>query len=127
MTRQFFVFLVVGLLSAAVDVGVMTLLIYLKSPYQLATSVGFVTGLLFNYLTHSQVTFKSELTAGSMIRYIAIVILNYILTLGFVAASVHLMENPLIGKIASLPIVAILGYLFGRSWIFRQGAQRTGQ
>jgi hypothetical protein len=37
------------------------------------------------------------------------------------------MENPLIGKIASLPIVAILGYLFGRSWIFRQGAQRTGQ
>ena len=127
MTRQFFVYLVVGLLSAAVDVGVMAFLIYLGAAYQLATSVGFVTGLLFNYLSHSHVTFRSELTAASMIRYIIIVVLNYTLTLGFVAASVRLMENPLLGKVASLPIVAVLGYLFGRSWIFRRGAQRTGQ
>jgi putative flippase GtrA len=122
MTRQLFVFLVVGSLSAALDVGVMTLLLYLGAAYQLATSVGFVTGLLFNYLTHSNVTFRSEVSMVSMFKYIIIVILNYILTLVFVTGSVHLTDNPLIGKIASLPVVAVLGYIFGRSWIFRRNA-----
>jgi hypothetical protein len=62
-----------------------------------------------------------------MTRYIIIVLFNYVLTLGFVAASVRLAGNPLVGKIASLPVVAILGYCFGRSWIFRHSAQNTGK
>lgn len=45
--------------------------------------------------------------------------LNYGLTLGCVALSVALLDQALAGKIASLPLVAISGFVLGKYWIYR--------
>lgn len=119
MKRQFLVYLTVGVLSALLDVAVMQLLIVYGVDYRLATSAGFVLGLVFNYLCHQRITFRSRLSLASTLRYITVVGFNYLITLGLVMATVALWQNALPGKLLALPVVALIGFFAARAWIFR--------
>jgi len=118
-SRQLAVFLAGGVLSAAVDIGVLQLLLHYGAHFALATTVGFMTGLLVNYAWHSRVTFDTAATPSSFARYLCVVLLNYLLTLGCVALADTVFGMPLAGKIASLPLIAVNSYLLGKYWIFK--------
>ena len=118
-SRQLVVFLAGGVLSAVVDIGMLQLLLHYGAHFAVATTVGFGTGLLVNYAWHSRVTFDTAATPSSFARYLCVVALNYLLTLGCVALADSLFGMPLAGKIASLPLIAINSYLLGKYWIFK--------
>jgi len=115
--RQFGTFLAGGLLCALVDIGVMQLLLRSGVHFAGATTAGFLAGLLVNYAFHSRVTFEAAASASSFARYLCVVGLNYLLTI----VCVSLAGMPLAGKIVSLPLVSVSGYLLGKFWIFRKG------
>ena len=117
--RQFLLYLAGGVASALIDVGLMQFLIYSGVDYVAATSVGFVAGLIFNYGYHATVTFTAPPTGRSMGRYLAVVAMNYLFTLACVALSVHLVDMAVVGKLLSLPLVAINGFILGKYWIFK--------
>lgn len=117
--RQFATYVAGGLLCAAIDVGLMYLLMTNGVHHASAASAGFVAGLLVNYAFHSQVTFTQAASKASFARYMCVVGLNYGLTIACVALAVALFDSPLAGKIGSLPLVAVNGYLLGRYWIFK--------
>lgn len=117
--RQFLLYLAGGVLSALIDVGLMQFLIHGGINYVAATSAGFVSGLLFNYAYHARVTFTAPPSGRSMGRYLIVVALNYVFTLACVAASVQLAGAAVIGKLLSLPLVAINGFILGKRWIFK--------
>jgi putative flippase GtrA len=117
---QFLVYLLGGVLSAAVDVGVMQLLIAGGMADLLATSIGFASGFLVNYTFHARVTF-SHASRASFVRYLCLVLINYLLTLAVVALFLHLGGGALAGKLVSLPIIAVNGYLLGKHWVFTSG------
>lgn len=117
--RQFSVFVGVGVLSALVDVGTMLGLTFLGVHYGLAASVGFAVGLVVNYIFHARVTFRAATSVGTAGRFGVIVLLNYIITIGFVFSFQHLFGIPLVGKLLSLPVVAINGYFWSRCWVFK--------
>lgn len=119
--RQFAVFVAGGLLCAAVDICLMQLLLRAGAGAATAASAGFGAGLLVNYAFHSQVTFNASAGAAGFARYLCVVGINYLLTLGCVALGVHLIGMPLAGKLVSLPLVAVNGYLLGKHWIFKKG------
>ena len=121
---NFVLYLAGGVVSALVDIVVMQTMIGSKVAPLLATSVGFGSGLCLNYLFHSRLTFKDALqhTAtgnSSLPRYLLVVGFNYMVTLGMVAASLGLLEQALPGKLLSLPVIAVNGYLLGKHWIFK--------
>jgi putative flippase GtrA len=116
---QFVVFIAGGGLSALVDIGVMQLLIMNQVSALAATSAGFVAGLGVNYAFHSKVTFKNVINAGTLARFICVVGINYMLTLAMVAVSLALFQNALIGKLVSLPVVAVNGFFLSKHWIFK--------
>lgn len=118
-SRQFAVFVVGGLLSAAIDIGVLQLLLHAGMHFAGATTAGFLSGLLVNYVYHSRVTFDTAATPSSFARYLCVVAINYLLTLGCVALAQSLAGMPLAGKIASLPLISINSYLLGKYWIFK--------
>jgi len=118
--RQFAVFVAGGLLCAAVDIGLMQVLLRAGLHYTGAASAGFGAGLLVNYAFHSRVTFDSAADVFGFARYLCVVGLNYLLTLGCVALGVRLAGMPLAGKLVSLPLVAVNGYLLSKHWIFRK-------
>jgi putative flippase GtrA len=121
-SRQFGTFIAGGLLCALVDIGVMQGLLRAGAHFTGATTAGFLAGLLVNYAFHSRVTFDAAASTSSFARYLCVVGLNYLLTMGCVSLAVSLADMPLLGKIVSLPLVSISGYLLSKFWIFRKDA-----
>ena len=117
--RQFVVFLIGGTLSAVIDVGLMQGLVIRGFHYLGAATFGFLVGLLFNYMFHACLTFRTPLSGRSFLRYLILVAANYTFTLAAVSVSVYCGALPVVGKIVSLPIVAINGFLLGKYWIFK--------
>jgi putative flippase GtrA len=117
--RQFAVFVAGGVLSALVDIGLMQALIHYGAHYTGATTAGFAAGLLVNYAFHSRVTFSSAASPGNFARYLCLLGFNYLLTMGCVALSVPLLGSALAGKLVSLPLVALNGFVLGKFWIFK--------
>ncbi len=115
----FLVYVSGGVLSAAVDIGTMQLLLTNGMPTLPATTVGFLTGLIVNYMFHARVTFGKGGSRASFARYLAVVAVNYTLTIAIVTAFEHLAGSALAGKLVSLPVVAVVGYLSGKYWIFK--------
>lgn len=116
---QFLVFIAGGGVSALVDIGLLQLLVYKGVTPLVATSVGFLAGLGVNYAFHAKVTFKNTATLRTLSRFLCVVGLNYLLTLGLVAMSVALAMHPLTGKLVSLPVVALNGFFLSKHWIFK--------
>lgn len=117
--RQFAVFVGGGLLSAGVDIACMTLLLHRGTEPVLAATLGFAAGLVVNYLYHAKLTFAVKVTAASVAKYLSIVGINYLTTIVMVTLADHLFAMPLAGKIVSLPLVAITGFVLSRKWAFR--------
>ncbi len=119
LSRQFAVFVGGGLLCALVDVGLMQLLLTGGAASTAAASAGFGAGLLVNYVFHSRVTFNTTASPANFTRYLCVVGVNYLLTIGCVALAEANFDNPLLGKLLSLPLVAVNGYLLSKYWIFK--------
>ena len=117
--QRFFVYLIGGFLSAAIDVVTFQMLLLADISLFFATTVSFMISLFVNYLFHSKFTFASKVRSSSFARYLIVVAFNYFITLGIVIFFSWLIYNALIGKIVSLPIVAIIGYVSGKYWIFK--------
>lgn len=116
---QFPVYVAIGLISAAVDILIIQTLVWSGFHYTVGVTFGFLVGFLVNYLGHTRVTFKKQETFGNVLEFILVLLLNYLITLFFVALSEHFLDSIVIGKIASLPVVAVNGFLWGKYWVFK--------
>lgn len=119
LNKQFLVYIGGGLLCAALDISIMQLLIWLGINYLFATSVGFFLSFLVNYFYHAKLTFQSVSTPSSFAKFSVVVALNYLITLGCVYVAHTWFGAPLAGKILSLPVIAVNGFLLGKFWIFK--------
>jgi putative flippase GtrA len=120
LSPQLAVYIFGGLVCAAIDVGLMQLLIVNHVNPFVATTAGFLTSLIVNYVFHAKVTFKNIASAATFTRYLCVVALNYLITLGIVAISISLTGVPLYGKLVSLAVISVNGFLLGKYWIFKQ-------
>lgn len=118
--RQFLLFVAGGVLTAAVDIGLMRLALLQGAAPLPAATFGFLAGLAVNYLFHARVTFTLPARRHSLPRYLCVVAINYGLTLLLVALAQALAGDPLIGKLISLPLVAANGFLLSKYWVFKQ-------
>jgi len=117
--RQFALFVAGGALCALIDVGLMQVLLSLGTHHVPAASAGFGAGLLVNYVFHTRVTFNASASAANFTRFLCVIAINYLMTLAAVALAASLFDNPLAGKLLSLPLVALNGYLLGKHWIYK--------
>ena len=118
MSRQFAIFVIVGCLSAMIDVGLMQMLIAAGIHYGIAASLGFSISLIFNYVCQARLTFKSVTSTATILRFGCLVVMNYLLTMAFVICSQHFFDQALIGKFLSLPVIAVNSFLWSRYWVF---------
>jgi len=118
--KQFALFVAGGLVCAAVDVGLMQLLLRAGAGAPAAATAGYLASLMLNYAFHSKVTFDAAASRAGFARYLCVVGINYLLTLGCVSYGAQLLGMPMAGKLVSLPLVAVNGYLLSKYWIFRK-------
>lgn len=85
----------------------------------IATTAGFAAGLAINFLLHTHLTFKTEYAHGALFRYLIVVLANYGLTLVFVSTFHQWLDMAILGKVLSLPVIAIIGFILSKHWIYR--------
>lgn len=117
--RRFVIYIGVGIICALIDIGLMQLLALFGAHFMVATTAGFAAGLVVNFLLHTHVTFSASYSHGALMRYLIVVAVNYALTLASVAIFHAWLDMALLGKLLSLPLVAVNGYWLGKLWIYR--------
>lgn len=120
-------FILVGLIVTAIDLGATWLAVNLTGTRAIAVTLGFSCGLLASYLLHAKITFTANLAPITQIpRFLTLVSLNYLLTIGIVLFSTELLNLPtMMGKILSLPVVAVSSYLISKHWIYQLGPMKS--
>jgi len=116
---QFPVFVAIGLASALIDILLLQTLVWSGFHYTIAVTVGFLVGFFVNYVGHTKFTFQKQKTVGNLLGFTLVVMLNYLITLLCVALSEHGLDSVMIGKIVSLPVVAVNGFLWGKYLVFK--------
>lgn len=113
------IYIIGGLITAAVDVGTMKLLLLNGLPPVAAASGGFVCSILTNYLFQAKVTFGKLASLATFSKYMALVCMNYLVTIAIVALAAACASTPMTGKIISMPIVAVIAFLASKYWIYK--------
>lgn len=119
MTRQFLIYIGVGVMSTVVDIGTIQTLLWFGFHHRIAVSAGFMLGAVFNYFCHERITFRATRSTATLVRFCFLLFVNYLLTMLLVQLSVTLFDSVMLGKLAALPLVAVNGFLCGRYWVFR--------
>ena len=117
--REILSFLVVGGLSAAIDAGVFLLLTALGVTPVLASAISFMSAFVLNYTGNRRVVFRATNGKGYLWRYVTLVLTNLGLSAGLVALGVAVGLLPVVAKIISLVVIAVVNYVAMRQWVFR--------
>ena len=113
-------YFLVGVVSFCLDVGVLWLAYrVLHLPIAVATTMGFLVGLTFNFSASKLFTFgvRSD-TQGQTLRYAALLGVNYLLTLILVSASEAWGPGYLIGKVCAVGLTVCINYFALGHWVF---------
>lgn len=117
--RQLFFYIVVGIMTAVIDISTMQATLYFSKNILFALTLSYIASVVFNFVCHSKITFSFGITIRVIYKYLTVVFFNYFLTVILVYFFVHLDFDALIGKIFSLPIVALIGFVLSKHWIFK--------
>jgi putative flippase GtrA len=119
LSRQLGLYLLIGVLCAALDVGFLSAMLSGGMNTTVAISLAFLVALLANYFAHSVFTFTTRPNRRSWVRYLIVVALNYLITLGFVSMSASVFHSIWPGKIVALAAVAVVGFVLSKKWIYQ--------
>ena len=114
-------FLVVGALSFALDLGLLTLLHeVLDVELWIATPIAFVVSLVFNFLLQRIFTFQATNGRGvSALKYGVLVVVNIFVSDLIVTGFDALGWSYLLGKGTATILTTVWNYFLYRHWIFR--------
>lgn len=121
--NRFLRFILVGAVSAAVDIGSTWGMTYIFSSFYVPVTTGFVIGLMCNYILHTIFTFSATVSVSRQLpRFLTVVAFNYLQTLLIVYLGMNYAGLSTVhAKIASLPFVAAAGFLLSRYWVYAEG------
>lgn len=121
--RNFVVYVIVGCVSASIDLISLWVLIGLNTTQWLAVTLAFIAGFVFNAWAHALFTFEAPLTQQNGIRFTAVVGVNYFLTLLIIEVLSAFSLNLIAAKLVALPIIAASGFLLSKHWAFKAHPQ----
>ena len=116
---QFLRFLLVGGINTIFGYLIYSMLILLRLHYSLASLLGTILGVIFNYFTTGRIVFHHR-DARLMIKFFGVYGISYLVNLFFLIIFDKLQVNMLIaGAILILPI-ALLSYFLNKTFVFKE-------
>lgn len=121
--QRFVRFSLVGSFSFVIDTGTLWLL-HSKAglPLWLATTCGYLLGLTINFCLNRGVTFESSdgHVGRQSAKYLVMVALNYLWTLGIVSAGSLVWRQYLLSKLIATTTYSIVNFFAYQHWVFGQ-------
>ncbi len=119
LANRFIRFLIVGGVNTAFGYGLFSILIYMGLHYSIASALGTIAGILFNYQTTRRLVFASK-QKNKLAHFFLVYLFLYILNVSCLAIFDHFKANLYIaGAILILPM-AILGFFLNKIWVFSE-------
>lgn len=130
MTRlgQIFRYVVVGVVSLAVDLGVLWILHGLLGLWlPAAAAISFLSSFIVNFGLNQRWTFNA--TTGStpvqLVRYTILVVVNTVVTAVLVTAITSTGLDYLFAKLIVVGILTVTNFVLMRVWVFRERHQHA--
>ena len=124
LNREFLIYLYVGGVTFISYMAFIALAVeILNSDYRVGVSVAYLFAVTFHFFANRTVTFRAAnyRLVDQSIRYIAILILNYLITLMAVSFCVgSLGFSPYIGAVFAIVLTVGVGYFASKFWVFRE-------
>jgi putative flippase GtrA len=117
--RQFILYISVGVATALIDVASMQMVLHWSKNVFLSLTLAYILAVAFNFYCHSKFTFTFRMSLFVFCKYISVVLLNYILTVCLVYLLVQIGWSVIAGKIFSLPVVAVVGFILSKRWVYK--------
>ena len=120
-SQQFIIFAGVGAIGTAGHYAVLILLIqFFHIAPVTATSAGFVTGALINYMLNYHVTFNSDKRHREAItKFLTVAFLGALLNGTMMSLGIHVFElHYLIAQVIATCIVLTLNFIASKHWTF---------
>ncbi|MEP1471089.1 MAG: GtrA family protein [Halieaceae bacterium] len=115
-------FCVVGLITAVIHYGILLLGVeQFATDATLASSIGFIVAVSFNYLMHYSWTFDQPAPHGrTLVRYLVMIACGFMINavVMFVASDI-LAILYLISQALAMAAVLVWNYLLANYWVFR--------
>ncbi|MBR0078741.1 MAG: GtrA family protein [Bacteroidales bacterium] len=117
LSPEFIRFVFVACLNTAFGYGLFAFFIWIGLHYTLATLLGTIIGVLFNFKTYGLIVFKNK-NNKLIFRFIVVYVLLYICNIGGIALLKYFgCSSYLAGLIVAAP-VGLLGYLLNKKFVY---------
>jgi putative flippase GtrA len=114
---------IVGAVTAAIYFLVMWIVdMMLGFNYIAAVSIAYFVSTAFHFLANRHFTFNAveDLPQYQVIRYMAMWIINYLITIIIVGVCVERFRfSPYLGVVVSVTITVFVGYFLAQFWVFK--------
>lgn len=120
---QIALFVAVGGLSTITDTLITTMSYRYTKYLALSVLLGYISSLLIGYISHKNVTFKSnQLNKSSLKRYVVAAVFAYFVSLFTVKVFMYTLrvDDAFVPKLLSIPFVALFSFLILKFWVFRE-------
>jgi len=115
-------FILVGFITAIIYFSIFSIIWKLLGiNYKISVSIAYIITMLFHFTMNKKVTFKNHSTTinSQILRYIAMVSVNYLLTIVIVHIFVEILKtNPYTGIFFAVGGTVLSGYFLARFWVF---------
>lgn len=115
--QQFARYIAVGILNTAFGFGAYSALIFIGLHYAVASLLGTILGILFNFFTTGRIVFRNSDNSRLLLF-----IMVYGIVYGFNIAGLSIMDllhvNMYFAGLVMIPPAAILAYILNRRFVF---------
>jgi len=124
LNREFLTYLFVGGVTFLFYMVFIALAVeILNFDYRVGVSVAYLFAVIFHFFANRTFTFRAtnHRLVGQSIRYIGILMLNYLITLIVVSFCVEKMDfSPYLSAVFAIALTVGVGYFTSKFWVFRK-------
>ena len=118
LKKSYLKFIIVSLLNTIFGLGVFYLLIFIKIPFQFASFLGTLIGVIFNYNTTGRIVFSSSRNIKTIFKYILVYIIVYLFNILFLSIFVKIKVNFYYGGLLLILPSGILSFILNKYFVF---------
>ncbi len=112
---------VAGVLNLLFGYLLFAALVWLGLNVFTAQAVGYVLGLIFNYVTYSRIAFSGQ--QGGKLSFVASYVVNYFISVTFLWAALKVFPSPYVAGLVVTIAASLVNYLVLKRWVFRAPAE----
>lgn len=112
---------IAGIINMAFGYLLFAILVWLGLQVFVAQAVGYVLGVIFNYITYSRIAFSGF--KGGKVSFLASYVVNYLLSLVLLWLVLQAIASAYLAGLVVTVAVSLLNYFVLRKWVFQAPAQ----